>query len=280
MNEIEKARRAYYVDGIRLMSDEEYDQKTANLEKKIGIKRRYKNSVIHEVPMLSMHNTYDILDIPNFFKKKLGNDIYNTRYIISPKIDGVAVSVVYENGILVQASTRGDGHIGKDITEKVKKINSVPQKIDALERLEYRGEAFVSYLNYKLINRYRLLNGDEPYYTPLQAVTSILKKNNSDNLDKLSFCIHSNPLEEMNPWIKASLYGLPINEYMIQDFDDIEDTLRKLTRKYVIFSTIVPMDGIVIAIYNYELCKKLGATKTAPNWCIAYKFKKNFSVEN
>ena len=278
MNRIQQARYEYYINGIRLMSDEEYDNLTKNMERRVGIKRMYKEKVIHKEPMLSLENTYDFNEVISFFQKQLKKfGLYrdDIEYIISPKIDGIAMEIEYQNGVLHLASTRGDGYIGRNITEFASKFGNVRNKINKnINSVTFRGEAFITYQNLQRINEERITQYMPPYITPLQAVTSILNKLNpsQNELKKIFFAVHSCPLKSIYKWYEAEQFLLYTNENRTLNLDELSIWLQLLRNQYKSNSNI-PIDGIVISIKDPKLCQILGNTKTAPRWSIAYKFK-------
>jgi len=173
--DIEKYNHFYYNEDNPLISDREYDdliKKLENMEKeypelekrkslnlspteKIGGTAGEKFSkVIHSVPMLSLSNTYNISEIEDFnqrAKKIIGFD-KKLEYILELKLDGLSISLIYENGLFKQAVTRGDGQIGEDVTENVKEILSVPKKLKEPISIEVRGEIILPISSFRKVN--------------------------------------------------------------------------------------------------------------------------------
>lgn len=239
--------------------------------------------VPHSYPMLSLGNTYsegELRDFCNRVEKLIQRPV---AYVCELKYDGTAISLMYENGQLVQGLTRGDGVVGDDVTTNIKTIKSIPLKLqgDYPQRFEVRGEIFMPLSGFEKINRERIESGDVPFANPRNAAAGSLKLQNSAQVAK-------RPLDCFLYWLlgenlptsshfanleKARSWGLKIaNEVKLcHSFDEIWAfiTLWDAKRKELPFDT----DGVVVKVDNLDEREELGFTAKSPRWAIAYKFK-------
>jgi DNA ligase (NAD+) len=248
--------------------------------------------VTHAVPMLSIDNTYNEAELREFdtrVARGLGGEKY--EYVVDPKIDGVAISLRYEDGRLVQAATRGDGERGDDITANARTIRAIPLSLtpsggDLFARgvprvLEVRGEVFWPLPDFNAFNQKRQEAGEPIFANPRNATAGTLKQLDSRIVAqrKLSFTAHGfgevDPLEfdtqyELFQAFKA--WGIPISPYVrraknvdevigiIHDWDGERGSLDYAT------------DGMVVKVNRLDQREMLGATSRSPRWCIAYKY--------
>lgn len=270
-----------------------------------GISQYNFKKIHHKVPMLSLNSIVESLQLLSFDKRikiKL-HDNHMMLYCCELKIDGVAVSLLYKNGKLVYAATRGDGKIGEDVTKNICTIRSVPihLQIDVNNKygtlpylLEIRGEVFISKLCFLKLNKITIQQGDKPFSNARNAASGSLRQ-----LDPgvtatrpLSFYCHgiSNYAgEEALPdshWERLKLcknWGLPISNCV-----RLIRGANKVLEYYSYIKTIrsnleFNIDGIVIKVNSCAYQSKLGCGSKAPNWAIAYKFPSEISstkVEN
>jgi DNA ligase (NAD+) len=243
------------------------------------------DNIRHTVPMLSMDNTYDENELKDFDKrirKQLGKADFD--YVVELKIDGVAISLRYEDGALVTAATRGDGRVGDDVTANVRTIKAVPlilrgNKIPSV--LEARGEVYIPNSAFAELNTLRTEAGEPAFANPRNAAAGSLKLLDakitaSRNLSFFAYATGeiSEPLAENHYQIlqKFKKLGLPVNPH-IQKARDIDEVINicdswnkeRLKLNYQI-------DGMVIKINSLDQRDILGATGRAPRWCISYKF--------
>ncbi len=239
----------------------------------------------HSLPMLSVDNTYDEGQLREFdarVRKGLGDQPF--RYLVDPKIDGVAAALTYENGLLVLAATRGDGLVGDDVTQNVRTIKSVPLRLtgnDVPKLLEIRGEIFWPTADFRRFNEQRIADGHEPFKNPRNAAAGTLKQLDPRYVANrgLQFLAHGfgriDPLTapsatELNQRVQA--WGIPINSEA-RLAPSIEQVLElavrwRTDRLQLPYET----DGLVIKIDSLDQRKILGATSRYPRWCIAFKF--------
>ncbi len=243
-------------------------------------------TVRHAMPMLSMDNTYNADELRAFderVQKQLGSLDYD--YVVELKIDGVAISLRYEEGRLVTAATRGDGVVGDDVTANVRTIKAVPlvllngQNIPGV--LEVRGEVYMPTSAFIELNRLRAEAGEQAFANPRNAAAGSLKLLDARitaarNLSFFAYAIGelSEPLADnhYNSLQRFKKLGLPVNPNIkkAKNIDEVIDIClgwneRRSELDYQI-------DGMVIKVNTFEQRDILGATGRAPRWCISYKF--------
>ncbi|MHC4619856.1 MAG: NAD-dependent DNA ligase LigA [Planctomycetota bacterium] len=243
-------------------------------------------SVRHAVPMLSMDNTYNAEELRAFderVRKQLGAADYD--YVVELKIDGVAISLRYEAGVLVTAATRGDGEVGDDVTANVRTIKAIPLVLlgdgGIPDILEVRGEVYMPSKAFVRLNSLRQEAGEPVFANPRNAAAGSLKLLDAriTAARKLSFFAHS--VGELSEPIAQNHYqtlqrfkklGLPVNP-RIQKAGDIDEVIDIcLTRSGKQEKLSYQIDGMVVKINRFDQRVILGATGRAPRWCISYKF--------
>ncbi|MCL2412776.1 MAG: NAD-dependent DNA ligase LigA [Bacteroidales bacterium] len=249
-------------------------------------------SVEHRYPMLSLGNTYSFEDLRDFderIKKLVTRDF---SYICELKYDGVAIGLRYENGLLTQAVTRGDGIKGDDVTNNVKTIQTVPLKLEGNDfpaDFEIRGEIMMSHKSFENLNNSRKAEGEEPFANPRNAASGSLKLQDSREVAKrkldcfLYFLLGDEWKEKTHEerLSKAQSMGFNIGHYLTSlraspfkkcvNLEEIFDFIKTwdIKRKKLPFD----IDGIVIKVNEVELWETLGYTAKSPRWAISYKFK-------
>ncbi len=291
----------YYVLDAPTISDYEFDMllyELQDLEKqypelvlpfspsqRVGgeISKSFKQ-VTHKHPMLSLGNTYseeEIRDFDNRIRKILGETI---EYVCELKFDGVSISLIYHNGILTQAITRGDGIQGDDITTNVKTIHSIPLKLsgnDYPSDFEIRGEIFMPAKSFLKINNEREETGDQLFANPRNATSGTLKLQDPKEVAKRGLDSYMYYLPDKNlPFkyhyeslVKAKEWGFKISNYIARckTIDDIFSFINQWDngRQGLPFD----IDGVVIKVNSLHQQEELGYTAKSPRWAIAYKFK-------
>ncbi len=242
-------------------------------------------SVRHAVPMLSIDNTYDEAQVREFdarVAKLLGDEKY--RYVIDPKVDGVAVSLTYVDGLLTTAATRGDGETGDDVTHNVRVLRSVPLRLLGKEvpaRLEVRGEIYWPMDDFLRFNAQRAKAGEEEFKNPRNATAGTLKQLDPKNLAgrNLRFVAHGYgavepmPAKTWSDFTKAlARWGLPTSpdQSLAADVDAVLESIHAWDKKRHTLPYLV--DGLVIKVDSLAQRDELGTTSRFPRWCIAYKF--------
>ncbi len=296
--EIIKNDFLYYTKNMPEISDFEYDKmmnELINLEKENpkyvnkysptqrvseNISREF-NHIKHNIPMLSLGNTYnakELYDFDNRVKKILKQDVIT--YICELKIDGLAVSLEYKQGNFFRGSTRGDGIIGDDITENLKTIKSIPLILPVQLDIEVRGEVFMSKQIFNRLNMERQEKGIELFANPRNAASGSLKQLNPKETSKrkLDIFIYSiiSELRGIESQKQSLSYlnqlGFKVNENY-QVCLGLNDIL-EFCNSWKIIKENLPyeIDGIVIKVDNFNYQKLLGNTSKFPRWAISYKF--------
>ncbi|MCF2649406.1 NAD-dependent DNA ligase LigA [Niallia circulans] len=239
------------------------------------------SKVQHQKPMLSLGNAFNEADLRDFDRKvraAIGEDF---SYVCELKIDGLAVSLRYENGLFEQGATRGDGTTGEDITANLKTIRSIPLRLNQPISLEVRGEAFMPKKSFEALNKIKDENGEEPFANPRNATAGSLRQLDpriaaSRNLDIFLYAIgdvgqtgvqsHSEGLDLLDT------LGFKTNKER-KKCQTIEDVLQYIEgwqekRPHLPYE----IDGIVIKVDGLAQQEQLGTTAKSPRWAIAYKF--------
>ncbi len=236
--------------------------------------------VTHEIPMLSLGNVFNEDELIKF-DERIKKEISNPKYVCELKIDGLSVSLKYENGKLVRGATRGDGVIGEDITHNVITIKSIPLKLKEDINIEIRGEIFMSKDVFNKLNEEREKKGEELFQNPRNAAAGSIRQLDSKvaaqrNLD--AFLYHLPEALDINihSHYEALKYieklGLKVNPN-IKKVDNIKEVI-----DYISYWTEhreelpYEIDGIVIKLDNIDDQQKLGFTAKYPKWATAYKF--------
>ena len=299
--EITKHDQLYYKDALPSIDDQAYDRLKAQLAKleatvpefdfgasptqSVGDDRLEAfESYTHRVPMLSLDNTYSMEELIEFGKrleKRFPDQTLN--YLVEPKIDGVAVSLTYEQGQFVRAVSRGNGAEGDDITQNVRPIKGLPMTLnDAPEILEVRGEIYMRHEEFERINATRETEGQQLYANPRNLAAGTIKlldpaEARARTLDIVLYGVgaceparffsHQAEIHE-----KLKRWGFPVLE-KIWLTDGIEqawasiENLDTLRQKFT-----YPTDGAVVKLDDFRLQDDAGFTSKAPRWAIAYKF--------
>lgn len=241
------------------------------------------STVKHVFPMLSLGNTYsegELLDFDRRIRDLVNSDF---DYVCELKYDGLAISLLYENGILTRAVTRGDGVQGDDVTANVKTIHTIPLKLkgDFPALFEVRGEIIMNHQNFERLNRERDEIGETPFANPRNAASGTLKLQNSAEvahrgLDfKVYFVMGKQPYasNHYDSLTKLSEWGFRAPDVMIKarSITEVIDFMHDwdIRRKTLPFD----IDGIVIKVNDYSMQQQVGSTAKSPRWAIAYKFK-------
>ncbi|WP_434335152.1 NAD-dependent DNA ligase LigA [Mycoplasma capricolum subsp. capricolum] len=290
--------KQYYVDDNPSVDDTEYDLALKELislenlypefitsdspsQKVGGIVSEKFLKITHKTPMLSLGNVFNFDEFLEFNTQvsKVSNNL-NNEYVAELKIDGLSISLVYENGVLVSAATRGNGVIGEDVTTNVKTIKSIPLKISKKERVEVRGEIYLSKAEFEKINQKRLLNNEDLFINPRNAAAGTLRQLDSKivasrNLDAFLYYYISDDSPNLNQYesiLKLNQLGFKTNKetMLCKNLDQIKAYIDKYTN--LKNDLDYQIDGIVFKINDKNLQNSLGFTSKIPKWAIAYKF--------
>ncbi len=300
-DQIREHDRRYYEEAAPTISDRNYDRlykELVDLEAKhpalvtldsptqrVGEKPLQAFAQIqHRVPMLSLDNTYSEEEVANFYKRitRLLPD-EKIPVVIEPKVDGVAVSVMYENGKLKYAATRGDGTVGDDITQNIKTIKSVPHDLrgSAPKIFEVRGEAYLDKKGFEKLNKEREAAGLPLFANPRNAAAGSLKHLDPSVAAKrpLGMIFYgTGAVEGADVDLHSKIFalfkklGLPTHEdwWLADSVDKILNAIRDLDEIRRDFS--YETDGAVIKVDALGQRERLGFTAKSPRWAIAYKY--------
>jgi DNA ligase (NAD+) len=300
--EIEKHNRLYYQEAKPEISDKEYDKllkELVDLEKKYpelananSPTQRVGGAPIdgfvtlkHRLPMLSIDNTYSSSELKEFDKKVckgLGND--KPTYMVELKIDGVAISLIYENGILTAGVTRGDGEKGDDVTQNLKTVGGVPLKLNTKNPpalLEVRGEVYMARANFARLNEQRVKEGLDKFANPRNSTAGSLKLLDPKLCAARKLSLFAYAIGAMEGiQVKSQTetlkllhdFGFPVNSNATQ-LNSIEEVVAHCEswndkRHDLPYDT----DGMVIKVNDLAQREKLGITTKSPRWVVAYKF--------
>lgn len=304
IEEIESHDYRYYVLADPVISDEEYDKLYRELQ---DIEREHPQwvtpqsptqrvggrpsdsfvTVIHMNPMMSLANTYSPAEVHEFDSRvRKGLRSKNVRYTCEPKLDGVAVSLLYENGVFVRGATRGDGMRGDDITSNLKTVRGIPLKIRSgggqKHSFEVRGEVIMNRTDFVKLSSDREEQGQSPFANPRNATAGSLKLLDPREVRRRKLRLWVYDLLVDEEWAGDSHdHRLQLMEEMhfpvvqpwklVEDIDEIEEFWLDLENRRD--QLPYEMDGVVIKVADLDQREKLGTTAKTPRWAIAYKFR-------
>lgn len=289
----------YYVLDAPTISDQEYDQMYQEL---LALENQYPKLIREDSPtqrvgdeliegfekvehsnqMLSLSNVFNLNEIKEFDQRVKSLTKTNFNYLAEMKIDGLAIVLRYENGLLTQAATRGDGYVGEDVTENIRAIASIPLRLREPVDMEVRGEIYMSKESFAKLNEEREREGKATFANPRNAAAGTLRNLNpkitaSRNLNGFFYTLVDPERYDVNSQKQALekiyAWGLRINpDY--REFDEIEkvwDFIEEVNEK----RTNLPydIDGVVIKINQITAQNEAGITVKSPRWATAYKFK-------
>lgn len=320
IQEVEKHNRLYHELDQPEISDLEYDKLFAELEKiesdhpEIKLKNSPTNKVgggvissltkrEHKMPMLSLQNTYseqEILEFEEKIKRSLGNDSIVLDYFCSPKLDGVAIELVYENGTLIHALTRGDGYVGEDVIENIKTIKDLPHKLETKKppaRIDIRGEVLIFKETFKNINEAQDEAGQKTFANPRNAAAGTLRQldtriTKTRNLQAIFYALGfvegikfktqleidetlsnwglptvgvSTSFNKLSSDFKKASLGLHC-----KNIDEVLNYYRQIEKMR--HQLPFDIDGIVVKVNSLELQDELGFVARSPRWAFAAKY--------
>ncbi len=305
-NTIRYHNERYYRFDAPEISDAEYDRLMVELiqlehqypslltpdspTQRVGAKPLEKfASVRHLTPMLSLGNAFSDEEIVQF-DERIKRAIHFTgdiRYIVEPKLDGLAVNLIYEDGVLKQGATRGDGETGEDVTLNIKTIRSLPLRLKHAadqplpDLIEIRGEVCIDVEGFKKLNLRRVEDGEPPFANPRNAAAGSLRQLDSKITAKrpliiymyaigqaggLSLSSQKQALQQLSDW------GFPVNP-QVEEAHNISDCIDYYHRLMEGRENLAyEIDGIVIKVDSFELQNQLGFVSRSPRWAIACKF--------
>lgn len=301
VKELNQHNYNYYVLARPTIPDYEFDKKMARLvmlehehpdfvnpnspSQRVGgdITKNFA-AVTHQYPMLSLGNTYNEQELRDFdsrIRKVVGNDF---EYVCEHKFDGLSISLIYQQGRLIRAVTRGDGVKGDDVTANVKTIHSIPHQLgdnDFPENFEVRGEVLMHKAAFLRLNSAREHTGEIPFANPRNFASGTLKMQDSKEvakrpLDAFLYFLYTDKNDYKTQWDSLNAikrWGFQSSDYncLVNDIDGVlnyihywEEERHKLSYE---------IDGIVLKINSYDQQQQLGFTAKSPRWAIAYKYK-------
>lgn len=294
---LEQYNYEYYVLNASSISDQEYDRYMQELLALEEAHPRFSSSnsptrkvggfvsgtfakIVHKRPMLSLANAYNLDDLLAF-DHRVTQDVGKVSYMVELKIDGLAMSVLYNNGELVQAVTRGDGETGEDVTHNVKTIRSLPLAIKDKRELEIRGEVYLPKQEFDRINKEREAQGLELFANPRNAAAGTIRQLDpavayERKLDAFWYYVPDATMLGMNSHEEALEYlsslNLKTNEKcrLFDAMADVWEFIEQMTMERD--SLPYEIDGMVIKVNDLGLQERLGYTAKTPKWAIAYKF--------
>ena len=300
--QVEYHAKKYYDDDKPEISDFEYDMlmlELRNLEKefpefqseksltqKVGgtVKEGFQK-VTHEVPLLSLQDVFSLEDVEDFAtrmeQKAKENGIEQLTYVVETKIDGLSASLEYKNGELVRGATRGNGQVGEDVTNNLKTVKTIPQKIKDKIDITVRGEVFIAKDDFEKMNQEREENEEELFANARNAAAGSLRQLDSEitktrPLDIYIFNVQKIEGKEFNSHYEELEYlsqqGFNVNPVRIycKTIDEIKQAIEKIgeDRESLTFG----IDGAVVKIDNLKFREILGNTAKTPRWAVAYKY--------
>lgn len=294
---LDKANYEYYVLDNPTISDQEFDKYLRELEELENKHPEYNNvnsptkrvggmvidkfeKIKHNIPMMSLPDVFSIDEIIDF-DSKIKAQGFNPEYVCELKIDGLSVSLHYENGVFKTGATRGDGVTGEDITHNVRTIKTVPMKLQKDISIEVRGEIYMSKKTLEKLNIERKEQGLNLLQNCRNAAAGSIRQLDSKvaasrNLDTWIYHLPNPEDYNIKTHYEALLYmkslGLKVNpnNRLVKNIDEIVDYINEYAEKRA--SLPYDIDGVVIKVNDLETQKKLGFTSKYPKWAIAYKF--------
>ena len=296
--EINTHNYKYYVENNPTISDYEFDQLLKKLE---DLERQFPDlitpdsptqrvggkavegfeSAEHKVPMLSLANTYNFDELREF-DERVKKNVGNVEYVVEPKIDGAGVALLYEKGILIRGTTRGDGVKGDDVTPNLKTIRSIPLKLqgNVLKNVEIRGEVYMSMKGFKQLNKEQEKKGETVFANPRNAAAGSLRQLDSRivalrpldifvyfiSYSDKKFSTHEEAVDALRQ------AGFRVNP-LIKKVDDMKGVISYCNHLEKKRETLdYEIDGAVIKVNSIDKQKELGETSKHPRWAISYKF--------
>ena len=232
----------------------------------------------HQYPLYSLQDAFSREEL-EAFDVRIRKDFPKMSYLCELKIDGLSISLMYENGILVAGATRGDGSVGENITENLKRVKDIPLVLPTAVNLTVRGECYMPRISFDRVNRLRQENGESEFANPRNAAAGTLRQLDTAIVAKRNLATFL--YQEVSPTDmasqdavlkKLSKNGFSVNEqYILADsMDEVWEFIEKIKqeRKQLPYD----IDGVVVKVNDLAMQEELGFTVKAPKWAIAYKF--------
>lgn len=257
----------------------EYKQSDSPTEKIGGLVLDGFEKVIHRIPMMSLANVFDEEELRSF-DEKIRKVTPSFSYVSELKIDGLAVSLLYEGGLFKRAATRGNGVVGEDVTQNVKTIKSLPLKLSEPIDIEVRGEIYMPHKSFKQANEERM-NQDEPLFAnPRNAAAGTIRQLDPKIVAKRNLDVFLYTIVDAKKYVKTQQealqylthLGFKVNPHyqVLPSIDALVHAVREYDtlRKTLSYDT----DGVVIKVNEFDLYDMIGYTAKSPKWATAYKF--------
>ena len=285
----------YYTKDAPSVSDSEYDQLYREL---VSLEEQYPNEILpespthrvggkvldgfekyqHQYPLYSLQDAFSRAELVAF-DERVRKEFPDASYLCELKIDGLSISLAYENGILVAGATRGDGSIGENITENLKRVKDIPLTLPKPLTITVRGECYMPKASFDAVNQLRQENGEAEFANPRNAAAGTLRQLDTSVVAKRNLATFL--YQEANPTTEAtqedvleklSQLGFSVNEKRVlaSTIDQVWDFIEKIGQERD--SLPYEIDGIVIKVNHLAAQEELGFTVKAPKWAIAYKF--------
>ena len=294
--EIEYHNKLYYEQDEPEISDYEYDKLTQRLKKlekehpelivkssptqKIGGKtKNIFTQVVHDVQMQSLQDVFSLEEVEEFVDKVKEEYKDQTRFCVETKIDGLSVSLEYVDGVLVRGSTRGDGFVGEDVTQNIKMIKDIPQRLSSNDTIEVRGEVYLPRKEFEKINEELIANNKQQLSNPRNAAAGTLRQLDSELVKKRnlsifvfnvqkgkSFSSHYESLDYLN---KLGIKTIAVR-YLCSTKEEVINAIKKIgnMRDELEYD----IDGAVVKVDNLLIRQEMGQTVKVPKWAVAYKY--------
>lgn len=257
----------------------EYRYEDSPTQKVGGVILSSFTKIKHQIPMMSLSNVFSEDELRSF-DEKIKKVISSFSYVTELKIDGLAVSLLYEKGLFVRAATRGNGLIGEDVTHNVKTIKSLPLKLKEPIDIEVRGEIFMPHKSFKQLNEERLNEGESLFANPRNAAAGTIRQLDSKvvsrrNLDLFVYTIvnqkkYADTQEIALQYLADLGFKVNPNYQKVFGIESLIDTIKQydLIQKRLPYDT----DGVVIKVNEFSIYEDIGYTAKFPKWATAYKF--------
>lgn len=285
----------YYTKDAPSVSDSEYDQlyrelvelETAHPDEILpespthrvgGVVLKGFTKYQHQYPLYSLQDAFSREEL-EAFDQRVRKEFPSISYVCELKIDGLSISLTYENGVLVTGATRGDGSVGEDITENLKRVKDIPLVLPEPVNITVRGECYMSRASFDRVNQIRQENGEPEFANPRNAAAGTLRQLDTKIVAKRNLATFL--YQEVSPTDQSSQEGVleklarlgfVVNQERVlaEDMEQIWDFIQKVAQ----FREDLPydIDGIVIKVNDLAVQEELGFTVKAPKWAVAYKF--------
>ena len=285
----------YYTKDAPSVSDSEYDQlyrelvelETAHPDEILpespthrvgGVVLKGFTKYQHQYPLYSLQDAFSREEL-EAFDQRVRKEFPSISYVCELKIDGLSISLTYENGVLVTGATRGDGSVGEDITENLKRVKDIPLVLPEPVNITVRGECYMPRASFDRVNQIRQENGETEFANPRNAAAGTLRQLDTKIVAKRNLATFlyqevspTDQISQEGVLEKLAHLGFVVNQERVlaEDMEQIWDFIQKVAQ----FREDLPydIDGIVIKVNDLAVQEELGFTVKAPKWAVAYKF--------